>query len=437
MRAVLAAAVMATVSLASSWSGLATGMMENGLTVITYEDHTAPVATICVAVRTGATCETPETNGLAHFYEHMFFKGNEAVPDQAAYNDRMRELGIVRNGVTSTESVRYYFTIPSDRLEEGMDFMYSAIATPLFDMTEMEREREVILNEYQRNTTHPYWKMWKAREQVLFSDCPWRANTIGTPEVIMSASPDVMRRFQEMYYTPDNCALIVAGDASPERVERLAEDVFGGWEPAGASHYDSLDVCIGLQRDTTVSIPAPEGISYVSVVYPGPPIQEDPDATYAADVWGTYLGRRSGDYYRRLVTEGPFLEASGYYYTQRYGPTVSFGGPVEPGREDEAVELLHGEIDRLCSSDYYDEGGLETARGIMRRERLLKTEVARDIAVETLAFWWIVAGGIDYFQGYLDNIAAVELSDVEAFLDGYVCGSPSATFVLRSVDREG
>jgi zinc protease len=437
MGAVLLAAALAASPAASPWSGLAVEVIDNGLTVMTYEDHTAPVVTICVAVRTGATCETPETNGLAHFYEHMFFKGNEAVPDQAAYSERMRELGIVRNGVTSSESVRYYFTLPSDRLEEGLEFMYSAIATPLFDPGEMEREREVILNEYQRNTAHPYWDMWKAREQVLFSDCPWRANTIGTPDVIMSASPEVMRRFQEMYYTPDNCALIVAGDAPAERVERLAEDVFGAWEPAGVSHYDSLEVCIGLERDTTVSISGPEGISYVSVVYPGPPIQEDPEATYSADVWGTYLGRRSGDFYRRLVTEGPFLDASGSYYTQRYGPTVSFGGPVEPGREDEAVRLLRSEIDSLCTPGYYAPDGLDTARGIMRRERLLKAEVARDIAVETLSFWWVVAGGVDYFRNYLDNIARVDREDVMEFLDGYVCTSPSATFVLRGSEREG
>jgi len=415
---------------AASWDGLSAEVIDNGLTVMVYEDHTAPVATVCVAVRTGATCETPLTNGLAHFYEHMFFKGNESVPDQEAYSRRMRELGIVRNGVTSDEAVRYYFTLPSDRLEEGMDFMYSAIATPLFDPDEMEREREVILNEYQRNTTHPYWNLWKAREQVLYPCAPWRANTIGSPEVISSACPEVMRDFQRRYYTPENCALIVAGDVSPRQVLGLADEVFGRWEATGASDYDSLEVCIGLQSDTTVYVEGPEGIAYVSVVYAGPPIQEDEEATYAADVWGTFLGRRSGRFYRRLVTEGPFLDVSGSYYTQRYGPAVSFGGPVEPGREEEAAQLLRAEIDSLCSPEYYTAEGLETARRIMRRERLLKAEVARDIAVETLAFWWVVAGDIDYFRGYLDSVSEVDLEDVVDFLNRYVCSSPSATFLL-------
>lgn len=171
-------------------------------------------------------------------------------------------------------------------------------------------------------------------------------------------------------------------------------------------------------------------MAYVSVVYAGPPIQKDEEATYVADVWGTFLGRRSGRFYRRLVTEGPFLDVSGSYYTQRYGPSVSFGGPVEPGREEEAVQLLRAEIDSLCSPEYYPAEGLETARRIMRRERLMKAEVARDIAVETLAFWWVVAGDIDYFRGYLDRVSEVGWEDVVDFLNRYVCESPSATFVL-------
>ncbi len=413
-----------------SWEGLSSEVMDNGLTVITYEDHTAPVATVCLAVRTGATCEIPRTNGLAHFYEHMFFKGNRDVPDQEAYNARMRELGIVRNGVTSSEAVRYYFALPSDLLDEGLDFMYSAISAPLFDPEEMEREREVILNEYQRNTTHPYWNLWKAREQVLYPRSPWRANTIGKPGVISSACPEAMREFQRRYYVPGNCALIIAGDIEADRALASAGRIFGDWQPGAGSDYDSLEVCIGLESDTTVQVRGPAGMAYVSVSYAGPPIQEDPKATYAADVWGTFLGRRSGRFYRSLVTEGPFLDASGYYYTQRYGPTVSFGGPVEPGRAEEAVRLLRSEIERLCRPEYYPREGLETARGMMRREQLLKAEVARDMAVETLAFWWVVAGGMDYFRGYLDNVAEVETEDVTGFLDEYVCGSPSATFVL-------
>ncbi len=124
---------MSSVMILMILTGLSLQLFElpNGLDVIVGEDHSSPVVTICVVVKTGATCETPETNGLAHFYEHMFFKGNGALPDQTAYNRRMRELGMIRNGVTSNEVVKYYLTVSSDLFEEGMGFMFDAIATPL------------------------------------------------------------------------------------------------------------------------------------------------------------------------------------------------------------------------------------------------------------------------------------------------------------------
>jgi len=114
-----------------------TKQLENGLTVIVSPDDTSPVVTICIAVKTGATCETPETNGLAHFYEHMFFKGNEALPDQTAYNRRLGELGILQNGATSTERVWYHITLGSDRFEGGLQFMFDAITSPLFDQVDL------------------------------------------------------------------------------------------------------------------------------------------------------------------------------------------------------------------------------------------------------------------------------------------------------------
>lgn len=421
---ILAAAVSACAA------GTPVDTLSNGLAVILHEDHTVPLATICMAVRTGAACQTEGTCGLAHFYEHMFFKGNAALPDQTAYNARMGELGISRNGTTSDEIVRYYVTLPSERLDEGLEFMYDAIATPLFDPVEMELERTVILNEYMRNTTSPWWGYWKAREEVLHPSAPWRANTIGTPEVIMSADPGVMHEFRRIYYTPDNCALIIAGDIDPAEAMELAAVRMSGWERGGLSDYDSLPVLIDIPRDTLVRIAAPPGIRLVSIVYEGPPVHLDPGSTYAADVWGTLMEGMSGDFYRNLVVEGPFQWVSAGYYTQRFAPTVTLSGAPRPGRTDEALAALRGEIDRMCTGRTFTREEVSAASAILARRRLLSRTTAYDVAVETLAFWWVTCGGLDYYDGYPDSISAVTPGDVEEFLDRYVEGRPSATFVV-------
>ncbi len=413
-----------------------TRQLENGLTVIVSPDDTSPVVTICIAVKTGATCETPETNGLAHFYEHMFFKGNEALPDQTAYNRRMGELGIIQNGATSTERVWYHITLGSDNFKEGLQFMFDAITSPLFDMEEMERERDVIMNEYDRGLTHPFHNLTLAKEEVIYIDAPWRQSPIGVPEVIQAAAPPAMHAFQEQYYTPDNSALIITGDVDYEEAFRLAEEQFAGWEYGGRSNYDSLPRLIRIERDTTVYVDSPSGAGYVSVVYEGPSISTDPGDSYPADVWGSYLSLMSREFYTDLVTNGPFINVYGSYYTQRFSPTITFAGMVPPDRAEEALDLLLEEIRQLQSPDYYDEEGILLAKEDLHRHRILAEETSRDVAVESMPFWWVVAGSLDYYATYQDSLDVVEMEDISEFLETWIVNKPRAVFVLMPLDGE-
>jgi len=409
---------------------------ENGLTVIVSPDDVSPVVTICIAVKTGATCETPETNGLAHFYEHMFFKGNEALSSQTAYNQRMGELGIIQNGNTSAEKVQYFITLGSENFQEGLKFMYDAITSPLFDMEEMEREREVIMNEYNRGITSPFYNLTLAREKVIYANAPWRQSAIGVPEVIQAAAPPAMHAFQEHYYTPDNSALIITGDVEYEEAFRLAEEQFSGWEYGGRSNYDSLPELISIERDTIVFVDSPSGFGYISVVFEGPSISTDPGDSYPADVWGSYLSLMSREFYTDMVTNGPFINISGSYYTQRFSPSITFGGMVPPERAQEALSLLLEEIQQLQSPEYYDDEGIELAKEELRRNRIMAEETSRDVAVESMPFWWVVAGSLDYYATYQDSLEVVDREDINQFLETWIAGKPRAAFVLMPLGGE-
>ncbi len=404
-------------------------VLPNGLQVFTARDDTAPVVTICVTVKTGATCETELTNGLAHFYEHMFFKGNSALPDQTAYNERIRALGIVRNGTTSDEVVRYYITLEAALFTEGMEFMRDAMVTPLFDQGEMERERAVITDEYLRNASSPWWGYWKAVENTVYPE-PWRGNTIGDLEVIQSASPEVMRMFQEKYYTADNAALFILGDIDEETAVSEAARVFGSWSRGGSSDFDSLGIAIRIDSDTTVRVQGPEGVGQIRIMMMGPTMEGDRSATYAGDVWGGYLSLTSRRFQRNLVTDGPFSQVYGSYYTQRFSPAVTFGGTIAPERLEEGLELLNAEIEAMTVPGYFDEEGLDMARELLRRDRRLSRESSSDMAIETLPFWWVQGNGLEYYQTYEDGIALTGQDLVVEFVEKYVAGAPRALFLV-------
>ncbi len=401
----------------------------NGLDVIIGEDRSSPIVTICITVNTGATCETPETNGLAHFYEHMFFKGNMALPDQTSYNRRMRELGMIRNGTTGSEVVRYYLTVSSDLFHDGMQFMYDAITSPLFDEEEIARERSVIMNEYQRNTAGPWWSFWRAQEEVITLE-PWRSSAIGVPEVIMAADRETMLSFQRTYYTPDNSALIITGDVDPQTALAEAEEMFGRWEYGGRSNYFDLEPNISILTDTLVSVKGPDGTGVVRIVFRGPSMADQREWTYAADVWGQYMDRMSGEFHTDLVTNGPFQSVHASYYSQRFEPTVTFGGTIDPRMLEEGLSLLQHEIDDMFRQDYFSEEGIDAAVEQLRRHRLFQQESSRDMATETLPFWWVEGGGLDYYLDYPEHLAAVTPDDVEAFLDQWVKDRPAAVFLV-------
>src|ERR1700693_4975431 len=118
-------------------------VLANGLEVIVVENHGVPLATIEIDVKNGSFTQTPEYEGLAHMYEHMFFRANSKYPEPNQFWDRAADLGAVFNGSTEEERVNYYMTVPAEKLSGAIQLVSSAIRGPLFRRDELEQERQV------------------------------------------------------------------------------------------------------------------------------------------------------------------------------------------------------------------------------------------------------------------------------------------------------
>ena len=179
-----------------------------------------PLVTIEAAVRNGSFTQAPEFAGLSHLYEHMFFKANADYPQPDEFINRASELGAVFNGNTREEVVNYYLTVPKDSVEGGMRFLASALKSPLFRQDELEREREVVIGEYDRNESSPFFPFSTAMSKALWTSGWSRKDPLGERDVILSTTPEKMRFIQQRYYVPNNTALIVTGDVTPRRRSR-------------------------------------------------------------------------------------------------------------------------------------------------------------------------------------------------------------------------
>jgi len=396
-------------------------VLDNGLEVIVVENHLVPIATIELAVRNGSFTEGPEFAGLSHLYEHMFFKGNSTYKSFEEFSAMLSSLGVIWNATTREEVVNYYFTLPVDNLERGMELMANTVQTPLFDPGELEREREVVLGEFDRHESAPFFPFNRAMEEALWGDVVTRKQPIGQRPVIKSATPEKMRAIQHKYYIPNNSVLLVAGDVDSATIHDYAEQYFSNWkrgpDPFATNPPPSAKP---LTEKKLVLTPVPIDLAQIDVRWHGPSIGIDNASTYAADVLIFILQQPQSRFQRRLVESGIAQGAGLNYYTQRYVGPISAQVVTAPENTKKALEVLWQQLDSLDSPDYFTDEELATAKAIMRVNHLYESEETTDW-VHTLAFWWSTTG-IEYFRGYLDNLSKVSREDIQRYVRRYIKG---------------
>ncbi len=408
-------------------------VLPNGLEVVAVEAHGVPIATIEVNVRNGAFTQTPEFEGLAHMYEHMFFKANASHPEPEAFLDRAADLGAIFNGTTSEERVNYYFTIPADSLAGGLRFMAAALRTPLFRNDELERERQVVLGEYDRAESSPAFPLTNALTAKLYPGAFSRKNIIGDRRVLQTTTPAKMRAIQQKYYVPNNCVLIVTGDIVPDSVFRLAERHFGDWK-RGPDPFvaDPIPPIRPLERNDAVIVEHPVGAIAVLVQWQGPSVGADPEATYAADVFSDVLNQPGSGFQERLVDSGLWQGILVNYYTLDHVGPITISGQTSPEKLRAALDALHAEIARFAEPGYISVQELAQ----VKTQRAVTSEFGRERASDlthTIGFWWSVAS-LEYFMGYVDNMARQTTADVQRYAARYIVGRPRVTGVLVAPD---
>lgn len=403
--------------------------LANGLDVILLENHVAPLVTIEIDVHNGACVETEAYDGLSHLYEHMFFKANERIPDQERYLKRTRELGMEWNGTTSEERVNYYFTLQSRDLEAGLRFMSDAIRTPLFLQEELERERQVVLGEYDRAESDPGFHLYVATSRALWGGDYTRKNVIGTRSVIETATRDKMFAIQRRFYVPNNSALVVAGDFDSAAALELVDRVFGDWPPGGDPFAaDPVPHPAPLERAATRVVERPVHAVSMLLAWHGPSVERDRRATYVADVLSFVLGQRNSRFYRRLVDSGLASSASLHYQTLRYTGPLQVQLVAAPERATEAHAALCEEVAALVEPATFTDEEIDNAKHQLEIDQIYEAERPSHLA-HTLGYWWTVAD-LDYYTDYATRVREITRADLHDFASRYLVERPRVTGIL-------
>lgn len=406
--------------------------LANGLEVIVLEDHSIPLVTCELAVRNGSFTEPPELNGLSHLFEHMFFKSNRASVTGEAYLDTIDQLGIVYNGQTQEELVNYYFTTTTPNLPVAMRFIRDAARYPLFDERQFEQEREVVIGELDRHESNPFGFLSLEMNNRLFYKYPSRKNPGGDKQTVRSATTAMMRLIQGRYYVPNNSAIVVTGDVSPQAVFLLVQELFGDWPRREKDPFDEFPLVEHppLPKSEGAIIKQPVQNVIIELGWQGPSIGKDNPATYAADVFSFILRQPNSRFQRALVDTGLVSGVNLGYYTQRNVGPINIVAQTTPEKARAAVRAIYNEVAHFNDRDYYTDEQLETAKAILEANDLFDREKLSDYT-HTISFWW-ASTGIDYFRGYLGNLRRTTRADVSRYVTRYIQGKPHIGLALLS-----
>ncbi|RKY50488.1 MAG: hypothetical protein DRP91_01570 [Candidatus Neomarinimicrobiota bacterium] len=325
--------------------------LDNGLKVITYEMHAAPIIFSCLVYNVGSKYESFGQTGISHIVEHMMFQGTKRFP-KGVIADLIASNGGVFNAYTSTDVTVYYELLPKNRIDLALDIESERMYKCVFDPQEFEREKKVIIEERKmRVDNNPKGLRMEELNTLLYKCHPYRNPVIGWMEDIERITRDQAYAYYKKYYTPNNATLVLVGDFDTNEMLKKVKKYYGrvpkgpkleemnfyrldfhGKRVLEFTHQDITDKSLGLY-------------------FKAPPrFSKDGPALYVA---GRILCRKAATsrLYKRLVTEERLCQvvAGGLRFSK--DPSVFvISAVLFPDKDFDTVEkIIWEEIDSMAT----------------------------------------------------------------------------------------
>ena len=353
--------------------------LDNGLKVIVYEDHTAPVVAVNVWYKVGSRNEPGDKQGMAHMTEHMMFKGSQNVgPEEHAR--LINRAGGTNNAFTREDVTVYFETLPAEELELALRLEAERMGNLTLDPEQFRSEREVVKEEFRaRLENNPTARALQRFRAVAFDGTPYAWTAAGRPDTLDNISVADLKRFYETYYAPNNAVLVIAGDVRPERAFGLVRDHFG--DLATSDLPDEIDVAMPTPEETqTVRIQMPVQLPAIIGGYPLPAAGSD--AAAALQVAGTILSSgKSSRLQQSIVRDRELAVAAGGLpqFYQDLGMMLVFAFYMPDQSPDEVRSALLEEIARL-RNEPVPERELQKAKNQLKSQYVFNLDSINGVA---------------------------------------------------------
>lgn len=407
--------------------------LANGLQVVVVENHRAPVVTHMVWYKVGAADEPPGKSGIAHFLEHLMFKGTSNTAE-GVFSREVARVGGNENAFTTQDYTAYFQTVSVENLELVMRLEADRMANLQLDDSKVLPERDVILEERrQRIDNDPGSQLSETSRAALFLNHPYRLPTIGWAHEIRGLGTEDAIDFYRRWYAPNNAVLVIVGDVTLEQVRPLAEKYYG---PIAARDVPARlrlqEPPVIAPRQVTLESPQVQQPSW-SRSYVAPSYHSGAtEHAYALELLAEILGGGpTSRLYRHLVVEQGVATAIGAWYSPDAVDlgTFGIGASPQPGAD---VPALQAAIDAELAAvlaDGVSEAELAAAKTLLAADAV-KARDSLSNPARSIGTTLATGGTLEDVEAWPDRIAAVTVEEVNAAARYLLKPEASVTAIL-------
>lgn len=393
--------------------------LDNGQTVVIKEVKDNPIVIIDTWIKTGSINETDENNGVAHFLEHLFFKGTAKHPAKE-FDTILESKGAVTNAATSKDFTHYYILIPSNHFELALDLHSDMLLNPLIPRKELEKERKVVIEEIAKNNDKPTNILYNNMVNGFYSIHPYKRQVIGTKEIIETISREQILDFYNKWYTPENMTTVIIGDVDTQKALNLVKNKFNKQSTISKKKKKEsykMDKKPSKQTEKTADLKVETG--YLLIGFKGVNSIEHNDS-YALDVLSTILGDgKSSRLYKNLKEKQQIVHSIYASHSSMKEDSLFY---ISANYANDNVEQIKTEIFnqiKKLQEEEISEDEIQKAKNIIERDTFYARESVSNIASE-IGYTVTLTGNTSYYKNYLENINKVTSEDLKRVAKEYL-----------------
>jgi zinc protease len=389
--------------------GLERRVLGNGMTVLVKEDHRLPIATVVTSYRVGSVHEVEGATGLAHFLEHMLFKGTRTLK-KGEIDAITFEAGGMNNAYTTNDYTAYWFTVHAESFDRFLEIEADRMRNCLLDRSEWESELKVVIEELNRSLDRPWGRLYHEIEPAVFKNSSYHHPVIGFRKDLENMKYEDMVKFYQDHYGPNNATMVVFGDVKKDAVFARVQDLFGRIPPVKEAVPPKMPEP-PAEKEARLEFETDKSLHRLGVAYRSDRVGTPTDIRL--DVLSQILATgKDSRLYKKLVDgNGPCSEVSTANDSRRHDGVYFVFAELREKRDPGEVEkTILEELERL-KKEPVSSREIQKAKNIISSNFVYSKERQYSLADDIARF---EAFGVpEYLKEYLARIHAVTAAELQ------------------------